>query len=204
MKTPNAIVVLAASIKQDASDRWVSTGLTQADDTLGAPGGTLRVCTAAVLAKRYPGAVIIAMGGKGYDVPRSYSKDRPLLCEILWQELRGAGIPAERILLERESGTTYQQLRALSALMGKHGWIHVAVVTNRWHIPRTHAIIESKFPELESIITFVSAEDVLIADNSDEWESGIVQAYKSEWLARRMLKEEQGIRQIMDGTYDFK
>lgn len=203
-KEPDAIALLSAGIKQTAEGRWVSTDLTQEDDALGAPGGVMRVLAAALLAELYPRAVIVAMGGMGYDMPRNYPKNRPLLCEILRDELLDASVQRERIVLERESNSTYQQLTALAILVRKHGWQQAEIVTNRWHIPRVRAIIERKLPKLKSIITLVSAEDVLVANNSDEWESGIVQAYESEWLARRILMEEQGIRQIKDGTYNFK
>lgn len=203
-KEPNAVVILSSGIKQNTIGRWVSTSLTQEDDALGAPGGTLRVLAVAVIADRYPQSVIVATGGKGSDIPQNYPKNRPLLCEILRDELLDAGVPRERIVLECEPNNTYQQLAALAAFMRKHGWMRAMVVTNRWHILRTRAIIERKLPELESIITLVSAEDVLIADNPNEWKSDIVRAYESKWLARRILKEERGIRQIMDGTYDFK
>ncbi|MDO8553026.1 MAG: YdcF family protein [bacterium] len=203
-KGPDAIAILSSGIKQNPSGHWASTDLTQEDDVLGAPGGTLRVRAVAILADKYPRAVIVAMGGKGFDVPRNYPENRPLLCEILQDELLDAGVPAERIVLERESNNTYQQLVALTALIRNRGWTRVAVMTNRWHIPRTRTILKSKFPELKSTLTIVSAEEVLIANNSDEWESGIVQAYASEWLAQRIDREEQGIRQIMEGTYNFK
>ncbi|MDO8561483.1 MAG: YdcF family protein [bacterium] len=203
-KEPDAIAVLSSGIKQTLKGRWVSTDLSQEDDALGAPGGALRVQAVAILAGRYPRAAIVATGGKGYDIPANYPENRPLLCEILERELREAGISPDRIILERGSGTTYQQLRALSALTGEREWIHMAMVTNRWHIPRTRMILESKLPEFKSIITIVSAEEVLIANNPHEWESVIAEAYASEWLAERILKEEQGIKDIREGTYDFK
>ncbi len=204
MKAPDAIAILSSGIKQTSAGRWQSLSLTEEDNMLGAPGGTLRVRAATVLANRYPRAAIVATGGKGRDIPANYPENRPLLCEILEQELREAGIPPERIILERESCTTYQQLRALSALMGERGWTNMAVVTNRWHTPRARMMLGSKFPEFKSTIMLVSAEEVLIANNPEEWESIIARAYASEWLARRILKEERGIRDMREGTYDFK
>ena len=201
---PNAIAVFSGGIKQDVYSRWVSTDLTEGDDALGAPGGKLRVLAAAIVSNQYPSAVVIASGGKGFDVPAGTPEDRPLLCEILKSELIESGIPVRRIMLERKSNTTYQQLLALSALIAEHGWNRTAVVTSSWHIPRTRAIIESKFSGLADSIDLIAAEDVLIAHDKKKWESNIALAYASGWLARRIESEENGIRQIKEGTYDFK
>lgn len=201
---PNAIAVFSGGIKQDASGRWVSTDLTKEDDTLGAPGGKLRVLAAAVVSNQYPSAAVIATGNKGYDVPAKYPADRPLLCEILKSEFIEAGVPVRRIMLEKKSHTTYQQISALAVLMAEHGWNRTAVVTSRWHIPRTRAIIERKFSGLADSIELIAAEDVLIAHDKRKWESTIARAYASGWLARRIENEEKGIRQIKEGTYDFK
>lgn len=202
--TPDAIVILAAGIKQNTIGRWASTDLTEADNKLGAPGGILRVRAAAVLSNRYPSAAVIASGGKGFDVPKDAPDHRPLLCEILRDELLDAGVPPGRIVLEKQSNTTYQQLSALAALVGEHGWTYVAVVTNCWHLQRVYAIIRSKLHGLADSVEVVSAEEVLIAHNKEEWESSIAQAYASGWLARRIESEDNGVRQIKEGTYEFK
>lgn len=203
MDTLDAIVVLSGGIKQTAG-RWRSTDLTEEDDTLGAPGGALRVVAAAILSNRYPQARVIATGGKGYDVPQDAPEDRPLLCEILRNELLDVGVPEDRLDVESASNTTYDQLQQIEIMQRERGWNTVAIISNRWHLPRIETMVATKFPNLIQHVHLVAAEDILIADNHTKWQSYLTKAYASEWLARRIQKEEQGITQIKDSTYQYK
>lgn len=204
MRTPDAIIVLSAGIKQDAAGRWVSTDLTAEDNQHGAPGGTLRVLAAAALAQRYPHATIVASGGKGFDVPPGTPEDRPLLCDIIRDELIDAGVPLERIVLEGNSSTTYQQLLELEHLAAVRGWKLLAIVSNTWHLPRIGAIIEAKIPQLSGFADLISAEDVLVEADSIRWKSFLDEAYSSRFVADRKASEEQGVADIRNGTYRFR
>lgn len=206
MKSPDAISILSAGIKRDSSGRWMSTDMTAEDDKSGAPGGKYRVLAAAILAIRYPTAMVIPSGGKGYDVSKDASEDRPLLAKILRDELVACGVPAERILLEEKSNTTYQALRELEKMILKRGWRNLIIVTNRYHTGRVRAMISSEFVQREDnvIIELVSAEDVLIASNPDRWRYTIVKEYESEYIKKRYASEQNGVRQIRDGTYKFR
>lgn len=201
---PDAIIVLSGGVKQDVSLRWVSTDLTAEDDKLGAPGGKLRVRAAAVLGNQYPSAIVVASGGKGFDVPEGTPEDRPLESEILRDELIENGVPVERIVLEQNSNTTYQQLQELEKLIAEKHWEHTALITNRYHLPRLRAMIETKFPHLLQSFQLLSAEEILIEADPERWETVIAEAYASPFMANRMAKEEQGIAQIKNGTYQFR
>lgn len=203
MKTPNAIVVLAGGIKQDTSGRWESTDLTAKDSTQGAPGGKLRVFAGAELAGQYPEAIVIASGGKGYDVLKDAPKDRPFLAEILRDELVGSGVPESRIVLETNSHTTYQQLQQLELLVQQQALHNVVVVSNRWHLPRIETLLAMKFPALRARIELASAEEILLEADPMRWGAAIARAYSSAFMAERIAREERGIAQIKNGTYDF-
>lgn len=203
MRTPNAIVVLAGGIKQDALGRWGSTDLSAEDDKLGAPGGKLRVLATAVLATEYPATTVVASGGVGYDVPKDAPDGRPLLCEILCNELIEVGVPKEHIDLENKSNTTYQQLQQLTAFIKKYDGNKTMVISNRWHLPRIEAILEVKFPVLKKLVELVSAEDVLIESDQIRWKPMIDKEYSSAYLMARIDREKQGIEQIKKGTYKF-
>lgn len=201
---PDAIIVLAGGIKQDASGRWVSTNLSIEDDAFGAPGGKLRVLAGAVLATEHPDALVIASGGKGYDVSEDAPEDRSTLAEILRDELADAGVSRERIVLEQHSNTTYQQLQELEALLGERGLMRVLFITNRYHLSRLRTLLEMKFPALMASAELVSAEDVLIERDAARWEALVNEAYESAALKERIAREEQGVAQIRAGTYQFR
>ncbi len=206
MNTPDIIIVLSAGIKQDISGRWVSTGLTGEDDKQGAPGGILRVLAASQLAHDYPAAIVITTGALGYNIPENAPKDRPLLCEIMRAELLEHGVPAERVVCERNSNTTYQQLQELEKLIARNIATHVLVVTNRYHLPRLQAMLDAKFTRLSSrgTLAIVSAEEILIAKDRGVWSEKLEAEYQKPYLKERVKREQQGIVQIRDGTYNFR
>lgn len=202
----DAILVLPAGIKQDSSGRWVSTDLTPEDDAHGAPGGKLRIHAASILAALHPRAVIITGGGKGFDVDARISNERPLLAEILRDELLEVGIPLERMQLDWNSQTTYQGLQELDNIIQKSIMRRIVVVTNRYHLGRVHAMIETKFSHIlpRVMLEFVGAEDVLVVHNEARWRSHIEKAYLSEFMKKRIAMEEEGATQIRLGTYRFR
>jgi len=203
IKVPDAIIVLAASIKQNAFGQWVSTDLTDADNKIGAPGGKLRILATAILAKQYPTAIVVTSGGKGSDTPKNISRVCPLLAEILRDELIEYSVSGNRIVLEKNSNSTYQQLQKLKTLIVENGWQNVLVVTNRYHLARVRAMTESKFPKLVDLTELISAEDVLLKTDPAYWEPVLLNAYASAFMSERIAKEEQGILQIKNGTYQF-
>ena len=204
MKSPDAIVVLAGGIKQDASGQWVSTDLTAADDKLGAPGGKLRVLAAAVYATAHPVVAVIASGGKGFDVPKDVPENRPPLCEIVQGELIAAGIPEARIEGECESNTTFQQLQQIELLRRNHGWRNIAIISNRWHLPRIDAMLGVEFSTIHTCVQLISAEEVLIETDPVHWKAVIQEAYRSDYMKERIAREENGIAHIKDGTYQLR
>lgn len=201
--TPDAIIVLSAGVKRNAAGQWTSTELNAQDNALGAPGGKIRILAAASLASQHPYAVVVATGQKGYDISSAATEDRPLLCEVLRDELLDAGVPEERIVLEDKSNTTYQQLGEIEKLASRRAWQNVALVTNRYHLGRLEAIMRVKFPTLARVAAPVSAEEVLLEADRERWEPVFAEAYSSKFMAQRVAQEQRGIAQIADGTYLF-
>lgn len=202
---PDAIVVLAGGIKRIAERRWVSTDLTEEDDRQGAPGAKLRIYAATILAERFPGAIIVASGGKGNDVPPDADRKRPLLAEVLRDELVASGVAAARIILEDKANTTYQQLMELQQASRKQGWKRLVIVTNRWHLARVEAMLQLRFTSLmEHVdVKLVSAEEVLIETQPGRWQALLAEAYDKDFLKNRMEREARGVEQIYSGTYCF-
>ncbi len=204
--SPEAIAVISASIKRDTAGRWVNTDLTEEDNARGAPGGKLRVVAAAILAKRYPEAMIIASGGRGYDLPEGTPEDRPALAEILRDELADYGVSPDKVILETASNSTYQQIGELERVIGEKQLKKILLVTNRYHLPRLKAMIDMKFPDLgkHASLELVSAEEVLILEDPHRWAGSIETAYQSEYMLARMANEQRGVEQICSGTYQFR
>ena len=102
----NAVAILAGSVKKQGA-KWMSTALTESDDEYGAPGQQLRVEAAVLLAHKYPHALLVPSGGRGYE---SHDMTQPLLSEVMRDELLERGIRKQRIVLEKGSNSTLQQL----------------------------------------------------------------------------------------------
>ena len=200
------IHLLCGGIKQDKSGMWVSTDLSEEDTRFGAPGGKLRVLASALLIGRYPDVMIFTGGGKGFGVPVGMTEERPLIADILRDELLEDGVPIERIILERESSDSYQELQELKKFADQYEGKTVAIMTNRYHLPRIWAMLQMKFPALHqnATIAFLVAEDVLIAEDAARWQTLIDDAYASEWMRKIIEAEENGRQQILDGTYNFR
>ncbi len=202
----HAYALLAGGIKQDAQGRWVSTSLTAEDAAQSAPGGKLRIFAAALLMKENPDSILITGGAKGFDVQEGTTDDRPHLADILRDELLECGVPEDRIVLERISNTTFQELQELKSIVFEYKIKHLSMITNHWHVPRLSAMIDTKFPDLKKLasIEIIAAEDVLIAHDQKRWQRDIQDAYNAEFMRERMKRENQGIAQIQNGTYRYR
>ena len=132
--------------------------------------------------------------------------DAPTLAEVISRELRELGVPKENIIEEKESGSTYQQLLALAKIVKENLAEKIMIVSNRYHLPRIEAMVRYA-PDLQDFsrlnIVFQPAEDVLIKHNSTEWEAEIDRAYASPEAKELEKKEQNGVRQIREGTYKW-
>jgi uncharacterized SAM-binding protein YcdF (DUF218 family) len=57
--------------------------------------------------------------------------------ELARREAVKRGVPADRIVVTREVGNTWDEARAVAELMKKHGWKRIILVTSAWHMPRS-------------------------------------------------------------------
>lgn len=98
-----------------------------------------RVVEGVKWARRYPDAVILLAGGKVFG-------QRETEAAAMARELIQRGIPAERLLLEKESRTTHENFfNNLSHLSGKR----VLVVTSRYHAYRAACLARRLLPQGE-------------------------------------------------------
>ena len=61
---------------------------------------------------------------------------RPAEAEVMRDLSRLAGVPEDRILIETEASTTFENARRSADIMRRHGWTRAVVVTDAMHIPR--------------------------------------------------------------------
>ena len=203
MESPDVVFVLGGGLMKE-NGAWRTTRFDEGD-THGALGDSLRVAAAAALFHKEPSARIIAIGGKG-----QYAKvpDAPPVSRVIKDELVSLGVPGGIIETEESSGTTWQQLRAVKRFIAGLPPTGLCIVSNRYHIPRVKAMAEADWELLRLLetgtLTLVSAEEVLLDHDRIAWEETINTAYKTDAMRRRIQLEEEGVRQIHEGTYHFE
>jgi hypothetical protein len=209
-RVKKAIVVLSAGIKQDKGNNWVSTDLTEAKNLDSAPGGKVRVVAASYIYKNDSENFIIASGGQGSD-KNILGIKHPGLSKILKRELIESGVPADKIIEENKSDTTFQQLLKLQEIKKSKGVERMIIISNQYHLPRIKAIIKygSGLNVLRKMfgnsdIKLKSAENILIKFDSDKWENKIKKVYQGKAMRERITLENKGVKQIKRGTYKFK
>lgn len=197
----NIIVIIAGGLAKNSAGGWHSPTFEEGLAFYGAPGSRERVVAASFLWKENPDAFIAVLGGKGQmkDIP-----DAPTLAEAISQELVELGVPREKIIEEKESGTTYQQLLALQKISLEHSPEKIIIVSNKYHLPRVEAMVDCA-PELLELKRFNKqfqpAEEVLIKHEPDKWKESVDRAYALPEMKELIKKENHGVKQIREGTY---
>lgn len=197
---PEVIFIPGGGLIND-NGRWRTTNFDEGDN-FGAMGDRLRVEAAYILYKKNPGLLLITLGGQGQykDIPGV-----PTVAEVIKRELMDLGVPESSINKEEQSGNTWQQLQALKALIKKEKLNAITILSNRYHLPRVRTMVEhdGKLRTLlaEEKLTLTSAEEILIAQNPTKWQELVTKAYQTEAMKKRIAKEEEGVRQIEEGTY---
>ena len=206
----NAIAVLGGNLVKDQSGKWRTTNFEEGD-IFGALGDRLRVVAAHKFyighQKTNPNLSIIVSGSNERVDPEGAA---PPIAEILKKELIELGVAPDRILEDKKSTGTRQQLEGLEKLSAKLNLESVAVLSNQYHLPRILAIIEhdplfvnlKKMLEAKKLI-LVSAEKVLLDHDCVNWEQIITRAYESDSMKQRIKLEEDGVRQIQSGAYKY-
>lgn len=195
------IALLCGGLVKDSAGKWHSPTFSEGIAFYDAPGSRERVVATSFLWKENPDAFVVVLGGKGQmkNIP-----DALTLAEAVSGELEVFGIPKEKIIEEKESGTTYQQLLALQQIVKSFLPQKIIVVSNRYHLPRVEAMVDCA-PDLRELkhsnAKFQPAEEILIKYELDKWKTSIERAYASSEMKELVKKEERGVKQIREGTY---
>ncbi len=213
MKRDQIIVILGGYIVKDArSGRWRTTNFEEHDPKI-ALGDRLRMVAGSILYKHWhaltvnPKLKIVVSGEKGElrGVPGA-----PTVASVNENELVALGILWSTIIREEQSNTTYEQLVELTKLLETIPDGLVAIISNRYHLPRIQAMIEIARPLAplkdfldRGALTLVSAEDVCLAHDWAAWEGVITRAYASEAMGKIQANEARGVEDIRQGRYKF-
>lgn len=200
----NAVVILGGGLAKDKNNQWRSTKYGDKKASPEAYGDYLRVMAASYLYHHNP-VWVIASGGHGrlQGVPKTIT-----LAGVIKQELIKLGVKSEDIISEDQSGNTYEQLRFLGAIAKERKFEKVGVISNVYHLPRVKAMVEN-FKELRKAfrkinLSYVSAEKVALKYQPGRWSKIISSAYKSKNIKQIIKSEQQGAKQIKQGTYKLR
>ena len=203
MQSSDAIAIMGGSLIKEKNGRWRTTGFEEGD-SFGVLGDRLRVVAAGFLYKK-DGEFIIVLGGRGQlkNIP-----DSPAVSEVIKEELVELGVRPENIFCEKNSGSTFEQLRELGDIAGKESLKTLTIITNEYHLPRIKALVQYNQILTKAFshcrLVFKSAESILLEYDSESWEEIIAAAYKSEAVKKRIASELAGAEQIKDGTYVYR
>ena len=202
------IVILGGGLKKDKND-WRTTNFDE-NDNFGVLGDRLRIVAGKYLyaraSKNNPDVFIIVLGGKGQ---LKNIKGAPAVAEVLKKELIELGVPLKKIIEEKKSGSSFEQLLALNKIVIERDLRNIALISNHYHLPRVETLIECNSNRLKSLSTMlvagnlrlVPAEKVCIFHNKDKWSVLIRKAYASEEMKERIRLEKQGIKDLKEGKY---
>ncbi len=203
MNKKEAIIILGGGLVNE-NDKWRTANFTEGDN-FGASGDRLRVVAGKYWHSNYPDKLIIVSAGKGQyqNIP-----DAPTVAEVMKKELMALGVSASIIEKEEKSGNTWQQLQIVKKIMADKGLDKLFIMSNEWHLPRVQAMIEVDIT-LNNLfhqgkIELISAEQLLLKYASEEWREIIKAAGQSEAMQKRIALEQEGVRQIKEGTYKFR
>jgi len=204
----NAVIVVLAGGLRRTKKGWRTSNFNESGDNFGICGSRLRVLAAAelynLLSNFKTKILIIASGGKG-----QYQgiKGAPFLSAVLKKELIELGVPGNKILEEKRSNNTCQQLEELARIVKDRNLKNIILISNKYHLPRIKAFIEvdKKLRKIFApVLKIRSAEEILIAANPKKWEPSIKKGYSFKSMKERIILEKKGEKQIRNGTYSYK
>ena len=172
-------------------------------------GGRTRVIATSEIAKALPDLKIVTTSKNRFD------DEIPTMASVENTELVARGVDENKLETEEESFSTITQLTEMVKKAVENNWTNVAIVINKYHLPRTQAMYDrldalvdnsefqealKKFKEKTGQVRFICAEDVLSTTHYlfDEYMKRVKQ---TEAFKETIRAEEQGLRDLESGTY---
>ena len=200
----SGIIVMGGRLNKGKDGKWRSSSFNEGDK-FGVVGDRLRIFASYYLHLSNPSLVFITAGGLGQlkGVPGV-----PTLAEEYKNELVELGVPGRKIIEEKKSNNTYQQLRNSLALAVSKNFVNIGIISNRYHLPRIKAMVDcgpglKKFAKSLNI-KYLSAEKIVLKFENVHWQDEISKAYSGQAMKERIALERKGIKNIKEGKYKFK
>lgn len=154
---------------------------------------------------RTTGNCLLISGGKA---SRGNPQNMPLIAPVIKRELVALGVPAKAVSLENQSTNTWQNLKCLDVAAGRLDFRSVTIISNRYHMPRIKAMIKYA-PGLQRLrrlgkISFRTAEATLIKSYPRRWQPLVRLVYASLAMTQLLRQEQNGVRDIKAGRYQFQ
>jgi hypothetical protein len=199
-------------------------------------GGSSRIESEGEIAWRSPGfcespytganyrVAAVAIGATALNVPiivgsKYPNNEFPAPNDVMKEELQKLGVGVE-IIEDPDSIDTIAEIVGLLAEAEKRGWNEVAVVTNKYHLPRTEAIIKNlgwltfsdeRTEDVESAlkrinedslrVNIVAAEKVIRNYDPGLYNEYLIPDLNKSDMGIRNKKEEFGISGLNEGKY---
>ncbi len=194
----DVIVILGGGLVKDKNGSWKTRGLNEG----GKVGGEqIRVLAGYYLYKNSKNSLILASGGKG---KRLHEPTTVTISSVIKRELVELGVPKQKIIEDKKSLTTFQELKLTKKLIKEYD--KVFVISNRYHLPRIRAMI-TYIPELKILknkVGLISGENIVIKHDPSKWKKIISKAYSTANMEKRIAQEKEGIKALKSGSYKFK
>lgn len=207
---PDVLFVFSAGInKGENNEEYRSLSFSDLGEHGLVTGARTRVIAAEQIAKAIPELNIVT---NSFD---RFNEDTPTMASVVAQELVNRDIDSSRITQEENSFSTITQIAEMVRQSVDNGWLNIAVVTNRYHLPRTQAIYDSldgiieddefqknlkKFKEIGGNVRFVCAEDVL-SKTHYLFDAYMHKVEQTPEFQKTLQAEERGLRDLESGNY---
>jgi uncharacterized SAM-binding protein YcdF (DUF218 family) len=199
------IIVLGGMIVRTDTGVWRSSNIYDEGDRFGIADDELRFEAAAHLSTAHNGEYdyyFLMSGGKGQLAEVS---DAPSVAEVGRRILLSRGIPNEKIVLEETSGSTLSQLYEVAKICSMSNYDSVRIVTNEFHVPRVETMMRHdkilQNVSKKGMVQITSAEEILLAHAPEKWKSRIEYARTHPLMSKRLMSEERGIKDFLEGKY---
>ncbi len=187
---PDVIIIFSAGVMPLEGGGWRTTTYDESDG-FGTMGGRDRVEAAALLAQKYPNAVLVTTCKRMDDV-------LPTLAGVYADELQSLGVAPERIIREEVSVNTGTGVQQAIRLAREKGWKQLLLLSSEFQLPRIAAFWEHEQSGIAA--ETISSESVLI-ENDPAFAERFEKVKKSLAYQNRLVAEERGIAAVKSGTY---